>query len=481
MKREIMKIRSLFLGFAFLGVMAFILTAGYTHAAQNAGNPATPASYANLADTVKGSVVNISTTQVVEGNPLMPFMGPGSPFGDFFGHNIPKEFFGNKPHGKMKTHALGSGFVISEEGMIITNNHVVEKATEIKIKLQTGKEYDAKLVGRDPKTDLALIQVEPDKDFPAPAVLGDSDALRVGDWVMAVGNPFGLGHTVTTGIISAKSRVLGAGPYDDFLQTDAAINPGNSGGPLFNMAGQVIGINTAIIAQGQGLGFAIPVNMAKDLLPQLKTGKVVRGWLGVMIQDITPQLAESFGLKSAKGVLVSDVVKASPAEKAGLKQGDVIIRFDAKEIENAHKLSQMVAATTPDTQVKVDIRRNGNAKTVTLTIGTMPLEEKTIVASNEETNWGMAVQELTPQLAQQLGLDPGTIGVLISGISEGSPAAEAGLRPGDLISEVNRTVVKNLNDYHKALKQVKNGENLLLLIKRGNGALYVVLTPFSKN
>jgi serine protease Do len=481
MKRAIMKIQSFVLGIALLSTAAFILNVNYAQAAQNYSNPATPASFANLADKVKGSVVNISTTQVVEGNPLMPFMGPGSPFGDFFGPNLPKEFFGNKPHGKMKTHALGSGFVISKEGLIITNNHVVEKATEIKIKLHNGKEYDAKLVGRDPKTDLALIQVAPDKDFPTPAVLGDSDALRVGDWVMAVGNPFGLGHTITTGIISAKSRILGAGPYDDFLQTDAAINPGNSGGPLFNMTGQVIGINTAIIAQGQGLGFAIPVNMAKDLLPQLKTGKVVRGWLGVMIQDITPQLAESIGLKSAKGVLVSDVVKGSPAEKSGLKQGDVIMRFDAKEIENAHKLSQVVAATAPDTRVKVDIRRNGNAKTVSLTIGTMPSEEQTAVAPKEEISWGMAVQELTPQLAQQLGLEPGVTGVVITDIKEGSPAAEAGLQTGDLISEVNRTAIKNLNDYQQALKKVKNGENLLLLVKRGSGALYVVLTPVSKN
>jgi len=481
MKRAIMKIQSFVLGIALLSTAAFILNVNYAQAAQNYSNPATPASFANLADKVKGSVVNISTTQVVEGNPLMPFMGPGSPFGDFFGPNLPKEFFGNKPHGKMKTHALGSGFVISKEGLIITNNHVVEKATEIKIKLHNGKEYDAKLVGRDPKTDLALIQVAPDKDFPTPAVLGDSDALRVGDWVMAVGNPFGLGHTITTGIISAKSRILGAGPYDDFLQTDAAINPGNSGGPLFNMTGQVIGINTAIIAQGQGLGFAIPVNMAKDLLPQLKTGKVVRGWLGVMIQDITPKLAESFGLKSAKGVLVSDVVKGSPAEKSGLKQGDVIMRFDAKEIENAHKLSQVVAATAPDTRVKVDIRRNGNAKTVSLTIGTMPSEEQTAVAPKEEISWGMAVQELTPQLARQLGLESGSTGVLITDIKEGSPAAEAGLQTGDLISEVNRTAIKNLNDYQQALKKVKNGENLLLLVKRGSGALYVVLTPVSKN
>jgi serine protease Do len=481
MQREIMKIRSFVLGIALLSAATFILNITYAQAAQNYSHPAAPASFADLADKVKGSVVNISTTQVVEGNPLMPFIGPGSPFGDFFGHNLPKEFFGNKPHGKMKTHALGSGFVISGEGLIITNNHVVEKATEIKIKLQTGKEYDAKLIGRDPKTDLALIQVEPDKDFPAPAVLGDSDALRVGDWVMAVGNPFGLGHTVTTGIISAKSRILGAGPYDDFLQTDAAINPGNSGGPLFNMQGQVIGINTAIIAQGQGIGFAIPINMATELLPQLKTGKVVRGWLGVMIQDITPELAESFGLKSAKGVLVSDVVKDGPAEKGGVLRGDVILRFDNKEIENAHSLSQLVAATAPNTTVKIDLLRNGKEETISLELGTMAEEGQKVISQQKENDWGMMVQELTPQLAQQLTLEPGTTGVVISDVNEGSPAAEAGLRPGDLITEVNRTAIKSLNDYRQALKKLRSGENLLLLVKRGSGAFYAVLTPSSKN
>ena len=468
------------LGVAILTVIAFMLSAEYTYAAQNYSIFATPASFADLADMVKGPVVNISTTQVVEGNPLMPFLGPNSPFGNFFGHNPPKEFFGNKPHGKMETHALGSGFVISKDGLILTNNHVVEKATEIKIKLENGKEFDTKLIGRDPKTDLALIQVTPDKDFPAPAILGDSDAMRVGDWVMAVGNPFGLGHTITTGIISAKSRILGAGPYDDFLQTDAAINPGNSGGPLFNMKGQVIGINTAIIAQGQGIGFAIPINMAKELLPQLKTGKVVRGWLGVMIQNVTPELAKSFGLKSSKGVLISDVVKGAPAEKAGLLRGDVILRFDNKEIENAHTLSQLVAATAPNTRVEIDLLRNGKEKTISVTIGTMQEEEQKAVSQQKASDWGMMVQELTPQLAQQLGLEQGTTGVVIFDVNEGSPAAEAGLRPGDLITEVNRTAVQNMNDYQQALKKVKNGENLLLLVKRGSGAFYAVLTPPSK-
>jgi len=480
MKSAVTKIRWSLSMMMLLGVMAFILPGKAALAAQSHSQPAIP-SFADLADKVKGSVVNISTTQVVEGNPMVPFLGPGSPFRDFFGPNFPKEFFGNRPQGKLKTHALGSGFVISKEGLIITNNHVVEKATEVKIKLQTGKEYDAKLVGRDPKTDLALIQVEPDEDFPNPEVLGDSDAMRVGDWVMAVGNPFGLGHTVTTGIISAKSRILGAGPYDDFLQTDAAINPGNSGGPLFNMEGEVIGINTAIIAQGQGIGFAIPVNMAKELLPQLKTGKVVRGWLGIMIQDITPELGKSFGLKTTQGVLVSDIVTGSPAEKAGLRRGDVIVRFDGKESETAHKLSQMAAATPPDTAVKIDILRDGKAETLSLTIGTMPSEEQTSVAApEEETSWGMVVQELTPQLSQQFKLESGTTGVVISGIETESAAAEAGLRPGDIISEVNRTAISNLNDYQHALAQVKSGENLLLLVKRGNSSFFVVLTPISK-
>ncbi len=477
MKRQIMKIRSLFLKVALLSVAALILTAQYTDAAQDSKNSSTPTGFADLADEVKGAVVNISTTQVVEGNPLLPFLGPGSPFGDFFGPNLPKEFFGNKPHGNMKTHALGSGFVISEEGLILTNNHVVEKATEIKIKLLTGKEYDAKLVGRDPKTDLALIKVQPDNDFPKPVLLGNSDALRVGDWVMAVGNPFGLGHTVTTGIISAKSRILGAGPYDDFLQTDAAINPGNSGGPLFNMQGQVIGINAAIIAQGQGIGFAIPINMAKELLPQLKTGKVIRGWLGVMIQDITPELAQSFGLKSAEGVLVSEVVKGSPAEKAGLLRGDVIIRFDGNEIKSSHKLSQLASAAAPNTRVKIDILRNGEEKNISLEVGTMPEGEQKSVSPEEQSDWGMNVQEFTPQLAQQLGLEPGTAGVLISTVDDGSPADAAGLRPGDLITEINRKAIKNLNDYQQALQKVKKGDNLLLLVKRAAGSFYTVLTP----
>ena len=296
-----------------LTVFMTVFMLGSLQAFARAAAEGGPPSFADMADRIKNCVVNISTTQVVEQNPLTPFFGL-NPFS-----NQPfKRFYGDKPH-KMETHALGSGFIISEDGLILTNNHVVQKATEIKIKLDNGQEYEAQVVGTDPKTDIALIKAKSSTGFPTPARLGDSDAIRVGDWVMAIGNPFGLGHTVTTGIISAKGRVIGAGPYDDFLQTDAAINPGNSGGPLFNMKGEVIGINTAIIAQAQGIGFAIPINVARQLLPQLKEGKITRGWLGVVIQDMNPDLAKSFNLKSTEGVIVTDVAADSPAGRGRLE------------------------------------------------------------------------------------------------------------------------------------------------------------------
>ena len=462
-----------------IGIMTFFMTGWGAQAALAGSEKQVPASFADLADAVKHSVVNISTTQVIKGTPLQPFFGPNAPNGGFFGDDFFKHFFGNIPRGQMKTHALGSGFVISDDGLILTNNHVIEKATEIKVKTVSGREYDAKIVGRDPKTDLGLIKVKPDSDFPKPVRLGDSDAIRVGDWVMAVGNPFGLGQTVTTGIISAKGRIIGAGPYDDFLQTDAAINPGNSGGPLFNMEREVIGINTAIIARGQNIGFAIPINMAKKLLPQLKTGKIVRGWLGVIIQDITPELAKSFGLKETKGVLISEVSDNSPAEKGGLKRGDIIISLDGKKMKNGHILSLLVAETQPNTSVKVEIVRDGKEKTIEIMIGTMP--QKTEGQLPEKaTTWGLTVQDITPELAQQLGLRPDEQGVIISDVQAETPAAEAGLHRGDVVKEVNHQGIHNLNEYNQALEKVKKSESMLLLIKRGSGTLYVVLKSASK-
>ncbi|MFZ0930078.1 MAG: DegQ family serine endoprotease [Syntrophobacteraceae bacterium] len=458
--------------FAALLWSVFLFDGPKAHSA----TPVAPESFAGLVDTVKGSVVNISTTQTLKENPMQPFFGPNSPFRDFFGDEF-KHFFGDNPQGQMKTHALGSGFIISDDGLILTNNHVVEKADEIKIKTLDGKEYDAKVVGRDPKTDIALIQIKAKEKLPKPAKLGDSEVIRVGDWVIAVGNPFGLGNTVTAGIISAKGRVIGAGQYDDFLQTDAAINPGNSGGPLFNMNGEVVGINTAIVAQGQGIGFATPINMAKDILDQLKTGKVIRGWLGIMIQDITPELAESFKTSATKGVIIADVVTDSPAEKGGLKRGDIVEKLNGKEVENANQLSRSVAAMPPESKATIEVIRDGKPVTVKLTIGTMPEEalQQKAAGPKTESAWGITVQNLTPELAQKFGVDEKEGGVVISDLAAGSPAAEARLRQGDIVQEVNRQKIQNVRDWKQATDKMKKGEPLLLLIKRGANTFYVAI------
>jgi serine protease Do len=465
---------SMLLALLFALLTLFVAPARSVLAAWNTQSDQRPPSFAQLADEVKHSVVNISTTQKVESPSFRRFNGPDSPFKDFFGDDFFKHFFEGMPRGKSEAHALGSGFIIDGEGLILTNNHVVEKATEIKVKLDNGKEYTAKVLGRDPKTDLALIQVKPDSGFPQGVRLGDSDAIRTGDWVIAVGNPFGLGQTVTEGIISAKGRIIGAGPYDDFLQTDASINPGNSGGPLFNMNGEVVGINTAIVAQGQGIGFAIPINMAKEILPQLKSGSVTRGWLGISIQDITPELAKSFNIGD-KGVLIADVTPDGPADKAGLQHGDVVTQFNGKEATNAHTLSRLVASTQPDTKVSVEIIRDQKSRTIQATVGTMPQQGQSGQSEEQQDSWGITVQEITPKLAQQMRLRDKS-GVVITGVESGSPADDANLQAGDVIREINHRVVKNLNDYNQAITNAeKSGKGLLLLVQRGEGSFYVVL------
>jgi serine protease Do len=343
---------------------------------------------------------------------------------------------------------------------------VIEKAEEITVKLSDKKEYDAQVIGKDPRTDLALIKIKAAGDLPV-AHLGDSDKLEVGEWVVAIGNPFGLEQTVTTGIISAKGRVIGAGPYDDFIQTDASINPGNSGGPLFNLEGEVVGINTAIVAGGQGIGFAIPVNMAKKLLPQLKKGRVVYGYLGVYIQDITPELAKSFGLKEPQGVLVSDVIPDSPAKKGGIDKGDIILEYDGKKVEDKGQLTKMVGNTPVGKKVKIVVLRNNKQEPLWVTI--MELPEKQVITEGprpEETDrWGFKPQDITRAMADHLGL-PNNEGVVITEVEPGSPAQEEELQPGDVIIEVEHNPIKGMADFRKYMELYKKKKTLLLTVRQ---------------
>jgi serine protease Do len=433
--------------------------------------------FAELAEHLKPSVVNVSTTQVMKGQrrpmPRMPFPSPfgeRDPFEEFF-----ERFFGGEnPQREFRRRSLGSGFIINRDGYIVTNNHVVENASDIKVSLSDKEEYDAKVIGRDPKTDVALIKIEARKDLSA-APLGDSNKLRVGEWVMAIGNPFGLGHTVTTGIVSAKGRIIGAGPYDDFVQTDASINPGNSGGPLFNMSGEVVGINTAIIATGQGIGFAIPINVAKELLvPLREKGRVVRGWLGVQVQRVTPELAKSFGLDRERGALVADVVPDTPAAKAGIERGDIIIEFNGRKIEEMNDLPRIVAGTPPNTDVPIKILRKGQEKVVQVQVAELKEERMAEGGGTLEENLGMTVQELTPEIARNLGVSESK-GVVVTNVDDGSPADEAGLRRGDVIVEVNQKKVQTVQDYRAAIGRVGSAESLLLLVRRGSNVLYVAL------
>ncbi|MBT1074420.1 DegQ family serine endoprotease [Geobacter grbiciae] len=433
-----------------------------------------PQSFADLAEKIRPAVVNISTTSTVKvpGNPFRHFFGPEEegPFGDFFKH-----FFGDMPDRELKQQSLGSGIITDKDGYIVTNNHVVDNAEEIKVKISDGREFKAKVIGRDPKTDLALIKISsPFRNLPV-LPLGDSDKMRVGDWVLAVGNPFGLEHTVTQGIISATGRVIGSGPYDNFLQTDAPINPGNSGGPLVNLKGEVIGINTAIVPGGQGLGFAIPSGVAKMVLKQLQEkGKVVRGWLGVTIQTVTPDLAASFGLKEAKGALVSDVMEGGPAAKGGIRRGDIVLSFDGKNVTDSMELPRIVAETPVGKEVDVTVLREG--KEVHCKVRVEELTEQRITAQTEAPteSFGMTFIDITPKVRQQLGIKE-KAGVVVAGVEPGSIAEDAGIRAGDVIKEVNRKPVRNLADLSSALEKSAKGQPVLLLLKRGSQTFYVTL------
>ncbi|GAB4296931.1 MAG: DegQ family serine endoprotease [Desulfuromonadia bacterium] len=430
--------------------------------------------FVELARELKPAVVNISTAKrikqrrVFPQNPFSPF-GP-DPFQDFF-----ERFFEDQqPQGGLRQNSLGSGFIISDDGYILTNNHVISGADEISVKLTDGREFKAEIKGQDEKLDLALIRIKPlQKGLPT-VRLGDSDDIRVGEWVMAIGNPFGLSATVTAGIISAKGRVIGSGPYDDYLQTDASINPGNSGGPLFNTRGEVIGINTAIIAGGQGIGFAIPINMAKGIIPQLKeTGKVIRGWLGVSIQPVTPELSESFGLSGEKGALVSEVIPDSPADKGGIKAGDVIVTFDGKEIHEMNELPRIVATTPVGKEVTVKVIREGKPVEVRATVARLADDGDGERGADVSDRIGLTVKPNSQELAQHLRIRE-TRGIVVIAVKSDSPAYRAGIQRGDVIREVNGTKVTNVEEYEKALGKTGAEQQLVrFLVRRGDRNLFV--------
>jgi serine protease Do len=328
------------------------------------------------------------------------------------------------------------------------------------------------VIGRDPKTDLALIKIKSWNSLPV-VELGDSEKVEIGEWVMAIGNPFGLSQTVTVGIVSAKGRVIGSGPYDNFIQTDASINPGNSGGPLFNMNGEVVGINTAIVATGQGIGFAIPVNVAKEILPQLKEkGKVTRGGIGVYVQKMTPELAKSFGMEKTRGALVADIIPGGAAEAAGIQRGDVIVKFDGKEIDEMNELPRLVAATPVGKQVEVEVLREGKPLKIKLKVGELKDEAAPAVEEKAKAELGMSVQEITPEVARQLQLKD-LAGVIVTQVEGGSAAEEAGVQRGDIIREINGQPVRKLADYVSIVDKIKKDEVVRLLIKRGERNLYL--------
>src|SRR5882672_6433484 len=462
---------------AVMGLMALAPHLGHTNTSAPLWNerpvPVAPAAAAPAANWVeltralKPAVVNISTRRLEERVEMQNPFGNPSPFGD--------DERGPRPP-RRTVRSMGSGFIINAAGYIVTNNHVVEGATDIRVKMADGRDMAAKVVGRDPKTDLALIKVEASGLPVIP--LGDSTKLQVGEPVMAIGNPFGLEQTVTTGIVSATGRVIGQGPYDDFIQTDASINPGNSGGPLINARGQAIGINAAIVTQSGGsvgIGFAIPINLAKPVLTQLAaSGHVVRGYLGVTVQPVTADLAKSFKLGAPRGALVSSVADGSPALKASLKPGDVIVAYDGHAITRSDELPRLVAETPVSRAVGVALARDGSTATVTITIGQLADAAERRATADARPTLGLALQTVTPELAKRLHLRVQT-GVIVRGVEEDSPAANAGLQPGDVIGEIDRQPVTNVDELERAIIRRVPGTPTLLLVHRDDGDLYLTM------
>ena len=447
-----------------------------------------PESFADQVERLSPAVVNISTTTIVNGGPNMdmPQVPPGSPFEDFFKN------FGDNDR-KRRASSLGSGFIIDDAGIVVTNFHVIENAEEITVTLADETVFNAEVLGQDQKTDIAVLKIDPGDTKLTAVPFGDSDSLRVGDWVLAIGNPFGLGGTVTAGIVSARGRDIGNGPYDDFIQTDASINRGNSGGPLFNVEGEVIGINTAIFSQtggSVGIGFAISSNLAKRVTTQLaEYGTTRRGWLGVFIQEVTPDIAESLGLDEAMGALVSTVNESSPAEAAGLEPGDVIVRFDGKSIEKMRDLPRIVAETEIGATVDVDLIRNGSSMTVQVTLGELEKAELVGIVGEESQGevesfdkLGFSVDNLDAELAADLGLDTDMRGVVVTEVVDGGPAAAKGLQPGDVIKRFGQRRVENAADLAKSVAEtLESGRAGVLLLVESEGRERFIQIGFAKD
>ena len=481
------------LALCFLGGLVIAKETRDTSAAESAA-PVMPAvqmvpdSFADLANRLAPSVVNVNVTRAVEGASWnVPEWFEHGPFEHFYRrffdderrqhrerHHRPGHSPGRR-RGHFRQHGNGSGVIIDAEGRILTNHHVVKHAEDVRVTLTDGREYEARVVGRDPKTDLAVLQVDVTEPLPV-AVLGSSDALRVGDWVMAIGNPFGLSHTVTAGIVSGKGRILGAGPYDDFIQTDASINPGNSGGPLFNLRGEVVGINTAMVPHGRGIGFAIPIDTAKPLIPQMvATGGVTRGYLGVSIQSITPELAAAMQLDGTQGALVGEVMPDSPAAQAGLQTGDVITAFDGKPVATSWDLPGIVAETPVGRDVTITVQRQGELLDLTVTVGKMHTEAAR-VSSEPESGRGNLGLYLRDRQAESDGDGLAPVhGVLVTRVRPGSPAAASGIRGGDVILQVDQKPVASIADVQQVLAETDGESPVVLLVKRGGGSFYVVI------
>jgi serine protease Do len=462
-----------------LMTVGLMLGSGFQMAAASKNAPVrmVPQDFSALADAVSPAVVHIRVEKTVKSSgPALQKFGR-SPFGgdeqfkDFFGRH-----FGQQRQPEFKQPGLGSGFIIDKTGYIVTNNHVVDGADTIKVILKDETEYKAEIVGRDPVTDIALIKVKSEKSLP-PVRLGSSDNLRVGEWVAAIGSPFGLEYTVTAGIVSAKGRVIGSGPYDDFIQTDASINPGNSGGPLINMQGEVVGINTMIIAGGQGIGFAIPIDLAKGIVSQLKTsGEVTRGWLGVTIQDLKEDLAEYYGIEGKTGVLVAGVVPGDPADRAGIQPKDIITEVNGKTVTTSRDLTNLAANLGVGDTAEVKILRNGKPKTLNVEVGKRPLTTAATFENHrkeKKSEYGFQVTDLTPEMASRFNIEE-TAGVIVVGVVPDSKAQAAGIRQGDLIIEINRQNVATTKDFKKLIDQHQKGEGIDLLVKRPSAGLIVI-------